>query len=61
MCHYVIEQLPCPAKLHDQEQFTFGLNNFIKLNDVRMSHFLKDLDLSRDSLYIFLIFDLVLL
>ena len=57
MGHDIIEELAILAILHDQEKFAFSLNNFVKLDYVRMPNLLKDLDLSAYSLDILLIFD----
>ena len=47
--------------LHDHEQFFLGLDDLIELDNVRMSDFLEDLDLSCDSLNILLVVDLFFL
>ena len=61
MWHYIIEELTILAILHDQEKFAFSLNNFVKLDYVRVPNLFKDLDLSAYSLDILLIFDTWLL
>ena len=55
--HNVVKQLSVLAELHDQEQFTFGFNDFIQLNHIRVSHLLQDLNFSADSLDVLLVFD----
>lgn len=57
MRHYIIEELTILAILHDQEKLAFSLNNFVKLDYVRVPNLLKNLDLSAYSLDILLIFD----
>jgi len=57
MGHYIIEELTILAILHDQEKLAFSLNNFVKLDYVRVPNLLKNLDLSAYSLDILLIFD----
>lgn len=61
MWHYVIEELAILAILHDQEKFAFSLDDFVKLNYVRVSNLFEDLDFSAYSLDILLIFDAWLL
>ena len=57
MRHYIIEELTILAILHDQEKLALSLNNFVKLDYVRMPNLFEDLDLSAYSLDILLIFD----
>lgn len=59
--HDVVEELTAVAVLHDHVQLFFGLNDFVELNDVGVSHLLQDLDLTSDSLHVFLVMDLVFL
>ena len=51
----IIEKFTVLAELHDEEKFRLGLYNFIQLNNIRMSNFLEDFNLSRYTFNVFLI------
>ena len=57
----VVEKLAVLAKLHDQKQFTLGLDDLVELDYVRVAHFLKNLNLTRYTLNVFLVLDSALL
>ena len=55
----VVEELTTWCVLHDQEQLLRRFNNFIQLHDVRMSHYLENVNLSHDPGNVCLVFDFV--
>jgi hypothetical protein len=55
--HDIIEQFSVLAELHDEKQFAFGLDDFVQLDDIRMADFLKNFDLSADTLDVFFVLD----
>ena len=57
----MLEQLTTRTILHDQVQVVVVLNHLVQLNDVRVSHFLKDRDLTVDAVNIRLVFYFVFL
>lgn len=57
----VIEELTTTRVLHDQKQLLRGLNYFIELNHIGVSHYLQNVNLARHTLHIGLVLDLVLL
>ena len=57
----VVEELTAVAVLHDHIKLFFGLDDFVELDDVRVSHLLQDLDLTSDSLIVLLVMDFVFL
>lgn len=56
-----IEQLATVGMFHNHEKFLFCLNDFVKLDDVRVSNFLEDLDFSGDSFDVLLVIDFLFL
>jgi len=59
--HDIIKEFSTVCILHDHIELLLSLNNLIQLNYIWMSDLLQYLYLSCDSLYIFLIVDLVFL
>lgn len=57
----VVEEFATRCILHDQEKLLARLNDFIKLHDVGVSHYLEDMNLTHDSGYVRLVLDHVLL
>ena len=60
MPHNIVKELTSIGIFHDHVKFLFGLNNFVELDNVGMTNFLEDFDLSGDSLNILLIVNLIL-
>jgi hypothetical protein len=58
---YEFKQLTVTAILHYQIELGLRLYDFIELNDMRMSHYLENMYLSGDSLYIINVLDFFLL
>ena len=56
----VFEKFSTRCVLHDEEQLPGGFDDFVQLNDVRVTHYLEDVDFTRDSLHIALVLNLVL-
>ena len=48
----VVEQFAPGSILHDQEQLLARLDNLIELHDVRVPHYLQDVNLAHDPRYI---------
>ena len=44
--YYVVEKLALTQKLHHQKKIFWGLDNFVKLNDVRMADKFENVDLT---------------
>ena len=57
----IIEQLPTFCILHDKMNVSFRFDDFVELNDVRVTKYFKDTDLSSDSFDIRLFYDFLLL
>ena len=55
----VLEKFSSSSILHHKIQLFAGLDDFIKLNDVRMSNYLEDVNLSGNSFNVVNINDLV--
>ena len=53
-----LEQLTVTAVLHDEVEFRLGLYDFVELNDVRVPHYLQDMDLPGDPFDVIHILDL---
>lgn len=61
LCSYEIKQLSIATMLHNQVKLRLSFNDFIKLNDVRVTNNLQNVNLSGDTLDIIHIFDFGLL
>lgn len=59
--HNVLEEFAFWDILHDKEKLFGSLDNFVKLNQVRVANLLKNVDLSGDSLNVSHINNLALL
>lgn len=57
MRHDVIEQLAVLAVLHDEEKFALSFDDFVQLDDVRVSHLFQNLNLATNPLDVLLVFD----
>ena len=57
MRHDVVEQLSVLAELHDQEQFTFGFDDFVELNNIGVSDLLQYFDFPADPLDVLFVLD----
>ena len=57
----IIEKFTTVTIFHDHIEFFLGFNDFIKLNYVRMSDFLKNFDFPSNPLNILLIMDFIFL
>ena len=57
----VIKEFAARRVFHYQEKLFVRLNDFIELNNVRVSHYLQDMNLSHDSCDVRLVLDHVLL
>lgn len=57
MWHNIVEEFTILAVLHYEEELTLSLNDLVQLDDVGMSDLLEDLDLTADSLNVFLVFN----
>lgn len=57
----VVEQFTSAGILHDQEQLARRLDNLVKLDDVRVTNYLQNVDLSGHPVNIRLVFNLVFL
>jgi len=55
--HNIVEEFTILAVLHYEEELTLSLNDLVQLDDVGMSDLLEDLDLTADSLNVFLVFN----
>jgi hypothetical protein len=44
----VVKQFPSPTVLHHKEEILGRLDDFVELNEVRMSHKFEDVNLSGD-------------
>ena len=56
----VVEELASIAVLHDHIELLLCLDDFVQLNHIWVSHFLKDFNFSRYPLNVLLIMNLVL-
>ena len=61
VCDYVIEKFTPRSVLHDEVQLFRGLDDLIKLDDIRMTNELQDVDLASDSFHIWNVRDTVFL
>ena len=59
MSHDEIEKFTSIAVLHDHIKLLFCLNDFIKLDDVRVADFLENFYFSCDSFNVFLVVNFV--
>lgn len=59
--HYVVEELAPVGVLHYEKELPVCFNDLIELDDVWVSNYLQNLDLSRHALNVCLVRDLVLL
>jgi hypothetical protein len=59
MSYNVVEEFTSIGIFHDHVELFFGFNNFIKLNDIWMSHFFQNLDFSSNSFNVFLIVNFI--
>lgn len=50
--NYVIEQLTSLGIFHDEIEFLLSLDNFVELNDLRVSHDLQNVNLSCHAFHI---------
>ena len=57
---YVVEEFAARHEFHDQEQLPRRLNNLVQLHDVRMPHYLQDLNFAHHSRNVCLLLDFVL-
>ena len=57
MWYNIVEELTILAVLHYEEELTLSLNDLVQLDDVGMPDLLEDLDLTTDSLNVFLVFN----
>ena len=48
----VAEQLAIAAVLHDEEEASWRLDDLVQLDDMRVAHYLQDVNLAADSLHI---------
>lgn len=61
MPYYEVEQLSSAGELHYHIELFLGLDDFIKLDDVRVPHLFQNFDFSGNSLYVLLVVNLVFL
>ncbi len=52
VCDYVIEEFSPRGVLHDQVQLFRGLNDLIKLDDIRVTNELEDMNFASHTLHI---------
>lgn len=57
----IIEELSALHVFHDEKQLLWGFDDFVQLNDTRMTDELQDMNLSTDALHICHIDDFLLL
>lgn len=61
MSHNKVEELTAIGVLHDHIELLVGLDNLVKLNHVRVTNLLKNLNLTSDAFYILLVVNLFFL
>ena len=59
VAHDEVKEFSSIRMLHDHEQFFLSFNDLVELDNIWMSDLFEDFDLSRDSLNILLVVDLL--